>query len=166
MSTNPPADLEEAIRQSGEGWLIDRFAPPSEAISIIRRTLGEIDRQGKARLGENAPDLSESALLAEYKRNPQRVRGFFQALGVSGTPEMLLMAWRIIQGMEIKSVELTYLRQQSFQMKVVLESPDGKEDKPYNSENINDFKIFRHIGIMKIERNPVFDGFYPLNVRG
>jgi hypothetical protein len=166
MSTNTPKDLEEAIRQSGEGWLIDWFDPPSEAINHIRRILAEVDRRARARLGGNAPDLSESSLLMEYRRNPQRVRGFFQALGSSRTPDMLLMAWRIIQGMEIKRVEVSYLRQQSFGVQLVLVSPSGEEDEPYVSTDINDFKILRHFGVFQIGVSPVFDGFYPLNVRG
>lgn len=165
MSTNPPTNLEEAIRQSGEGWLIDWFSPPSEAMNHILRILSEVDQRAIARLGGNAPTVSDSSLLTEYKRNPQKVKGFFQALGAARDPEMLLMAWRIIQGMEIKTIELSYFRQKSFDVRVVLESPDGEEDEVYTSKNINDFKLFRHIGILEIDARPVFDGFYPLNVR-
>lgn len=165
MSTNSPTDLEEAIRQSGEGWLIDWFAPPSEAMNHIRRTLAEVDRRAKARLGGNSPDVTERALLAEYGRNPLRVKGFFQILGSSCTPDILVMAWRLTQGMEIKRVDLEYHRQSSFQMRIVLESPYGEEDQPYISSDINDFKSFRHIGIMQIGNAPVFDGFYPLRIR-
>ena len=81
MSTNRPTSLEEAIRQSGEGWLIDWFPPPDAAMDHLRHTLDEVSRRAQERLGGNAPDLSESSLLLEYSRNPQRVRGFFQALG-------------------------------------------------------------------------------------
>jgi methyl-accepting chemotaxis protein len=31
------------------------------------------------------------------------VKGFFQLLGESGTPEILLMGWRVMQGMEQSS---------------------------------------------------------------
>src|SRR5437773_1690850 len=115
MSTEHPSNLEEAIRQSGEGWLIDWFAPPTEAMNELRRKLDEVDRRAQDRLGGDAPDLSESSLLSEYIRNPQRVRGFFQALGGTRSPDMLLMAWRIIQGMEIKEIRLSYHRQQSLE---------------------------------------------------
>ncbi len=166
MSITAPVDLEQAIRQSGEGWVIDGFAPSSEAMLFIHRALGEVDGRAKSRFGGNAPDFSEPALLAEYARNPLRVRGFFQALGVSRTPDMLLMAWRIIQGMAIKEVELAYLQRESFEMRVVLESPYGEEDESYQSTDIDDFRIFRHIGVMKLGDHPIFDGFYPLRVRG
>jgi hypothetical protein len=79
---------------------------------------------------------------------------------------MLLMVWRIIQVMEIKDVQLSYLRQRSFLLRVILESPHGEEDEPYESDKISDFALFRHIGIMEIGNSPVFDGFYPLRVRG
>ena len=75
------------------------------------------------------------------------------------------MAWRIIQGMEIKRIQMGYLRQDHFQMDVVLESPYGEEDERYESSVIQDFALFRHIGIMEISGKPVFDGFYPLEVK-
>lgn len=79
---------------------------------------------------------------------------------------MLLMVWRIIQGMEVKDIRMDYQRQQSFQLRVILESPCGELDSPYNSRNIHDFALFRHIGIMEIGGAPVFDGFYALKFRG
>ena len=81
------------------------------------------------------------------------------------TPEMLLMTWRIIQGMEIKSIQFSYQRQFSFHVQVDLESPYGEADETYNSSNINDFALFRHIGILQIGNLPVFDGFYPLRAQ-
>ena len=39
-------------------------------------------------------------------------------------------------------------------------SPDGAEDPLYASDDINDFTLFRHIGVFEISDKPVFDGFY------
>jgi len=166
MSTSSSLSLEGVLRQAGEGWLIDSFAPPENALPHIQQTLEAVQREARYRLGDNAPEVSEDALLREYRRNPQRVRGFFQALGGTRTPEMLLMAWRIIQGMEVKDIQLSYLRQISFEVRVILESPYGEPDAPYVSRSIHDFSLFRHIGILEIGGAPVFDGFYPLRVRG
>ena len=47
------------------------------------------------------------------------MRGFFQALAGMRTTEMLLMVWRIMQGMEIRDVQVGYRRQQEFKMTVV-----------------------------------------------
>lgn len=165
MNTIAPSSLEEAIRLAGEGWLIDRFNPPEEAMLHIHATLAKVQQEAKSRLGANAPDLSESALLKEYPRNPQKVRGFFQALGGTHSPQMLLMAWRIIQGMEIKSIQLAHERRKSFEVHVTLESPYGEVDPPYTSKRVQDFKLFRHVGILEIGESPAFDGFYALRVR-
>lgn len=125
-----------------------------------------MNRLAQERLGGDAPHLTESSLLAEYKRNPLKVKAFFQALGGSRSPDMLLMAWRIIQGMGIKEIRVAYRRRESFEATVVLESPYGEEDRPYVSSDIQDFALFRHIGILEISGRPVFDGFYPLRLKG
>lgn len=166
MSTSILSTLEEAIRHSGEGWLIDTYAPPENAMSHVLQTLAAVQHEAQMRLGGDAPNLSEAALLHEYRRNPNRVRGFFQALGGTRTPQMLLMVWRIIQGMEVREIQLRYQRQQAFEVRVVLESPYGEQDAPYVSQNIHDFSLFRHVGIMEIGGAPVFDGFYALRVQG
>jgi hypothetical protein len=165
VSTSSPSKLEEVIRQSGEGWLIDSFDPPENAVRQILQTLDAVQREARKRLGAAAPQISEAALLEEFGRNPRRVRGFLQALAGTRTPSMLLMAWRILQGMELKQVQLQYQRQESFQLRVVLESPYGELDPPYESTNIHDFALLRHIGILEIGGAPVFDGFYALRIR-
>src|SRR5262249_29457911 len=144
MSTSALTTLEEAIRHAGEGWLIDWFAPPENAIPHLLQLLKAVQRESQARLGGNAPDFSEESLLREYQRNPQQVRAFFQALGGTRTPEMLLMVWRIIQGMEVKDLQFIYRRRESFEMRVVLESPYGEADEHYLSTNIGDFALLRH----------------------
>jgi hypothetical protein len=165
MSTSSPSTLEEAIRHSGEGWLIDWFMPREGAIPRISQMLEAVHREARDRLGSEAPDISAAALVQEYRRSPQQVRGFFQALGGTRTPQMLLMVWRIIQGMEVRDVRLSYRRQEVFELEVILESPYGGEDPPYRSSNIQDFALFRHIGILEVGGSPVFDGFYALKIK-
>lgn len=165
MSKEPkqqPATLEEAIRESGLSWVIDWFAPRSEAVEHLKTTLESVNQLGRNRLGDRAPNLSESAILRQYSQNPLQVRGFFQALGGTRTPAMLLMVWRVIQGMEIKELEIAYHRQQDFTLRVILESPYGEEDEVYESMSIQDFALLRHVGILEISGTPVFDGFYAL----
>lgn len=166
MSATFPSTLEEAIRDAGEGRLLDSFESRENAIPHITQTFGAVQEEARKRLGDRAPDISEESLLDEYHRNPLRVRAFFQALGGNRTPEMLLMVWRILQGMGVREVQLNYHRQQSFEVRVILESPEGETDDPYVSRNIHDFALFRHIGILEIGGTPVFDGFYALKVPG
>lgn len=75
------------------------------------------------------------------------------------------MVWRIIQGMEVKDIQLSYCKRKHFDVRVTLESPYGGEDPPYVSSSIQDFSLFRHIGILE-SGGPIFDGFYALKVRG
>ena len=166
MTIPVETEIEQAIRHSGEGWIIDMYAPRGEALPHIRRTLAAVQDAARRHLGKNAPALSEESLVAEYRAHPQLVRAFFQALGGTRTPVMLLMVWRLIQGMEIKRMDVNYERQQAFSIRIHLESPYGGEDPVYESTSINDFALLRHIGIMQIDDRPVFDGFYPLRVRG
>lgn len=74
------------------------------------------------------------------------------------------MVWRIIQESKSKCVTLDYKIWDKFELSVVLESPEGIEDPPYQTKSINDFTLFRHIGILVASGRPVFDGFYPLRV--
>lgn len=164
MSTLEAQSLEEVIRRAGEGWLIDRYSPPSEAMNVIRQTLRDASLLARTNLGNDAPDLSEEAIIAEYQRHPYQLRGFFQAFAGTRTPTMILMAWRIIQGWKIKRVTLDYVVWHDFKLSVVLESPDGDEDPAYETKNINDFALLRHIGILVASGRPVFDGFYPLRL--
>jgi len=155
------SNLEEAIRDAGEGWLIDMFAPPENAIPHICQILLDVHALATSRLGGNAPDLSEAAIIRHYNRHPSKVTGFFQLLGGTRSTEILLMAWRIIEGMEVQNVVLEYHRRTSFAMRVTLRSPYDQEET-YESAQIQDFAIFRHIGMMEISGRPVFDGFYQL----
>jgi len=154
--------LEESIRDAGEGWLIEMYAPPEEAISHIRQTLADVYTLARKKLGGNAPDLTEKSIISHYNRYPLKVKGFFQVLGGTRSSTILLMAWRIIQGMEVKQISLTYERNVSFALQVTLQSPYGDGDEVYESDKIQDFSVFRHIGTMEVSNQPVFDGFYAL----
>jgi len=166
MSSATIQTLEDAIVASGEGWLIKHSSPQSEAMDHLRSLLASVNARAKERMGASAPSFEESSIVEEYLNHPSQVRGFFQSMGGSRTPDMLLMAWRIIQGMTIESVQCTYTRENSFGLRVVLESPYGVKDLPYESDKIDDFALFRHIGIMEYRGKPLFDGFYPLRVLG
>lgn len=165
MSTSAPSTLEEVIRRSGESWLIDSFGNAEESIRHLRQTLESVNRLACERLKDDAPDLSDAAILELYQQHPLKVRTFLQALGGTRTPDMLLMAWRVIQGMEIKEVSLSYQRQKDFRLRVVLESPDGEVDEAYDSSNVHDFALLRHIGAMTVDGQPILQGFYALRLK-
>lgn len=72
--------LEDAIRQAGEGWLIDAFPPAAEGMEAIRRNLAAVHRQAQQRMGANAPDFSEQPLSRNFGATVHRCEGFFRRL--------------------------------------------------------------------------------------
>jgi len=164
MSTDSTTRLERLVRDCGLGWMIDWYSSPEEAMDFLRETLARTTRESQSRLEASAPVFSEEMLAEEYERSPHKVAAFLQALGSTRSPQMLLMVWRIIQGMEIAAVELDYRSRTRFSLKVTLTSPYGDTPEQYQSDDIDDAALLRHFGITKIDDKPQFDGFYPLRL--
>ena len=57
------SSLEEAIRDSGEGWLIDMYVPPAGAIPNLLSTLNRVGSIASTRLGANAPSFTEASIV-------------------------------------------------------------------------------------------------------
>jgi hypothetical protein len=163
MSEIPIDPFEQVIRASGQGWLIDWYAPKDQALPHLRKILADANARGQVRLGGNAPMLTPETLIAEYRRNPHKVNAFLQVIGSVATPDILVMVWRILLGMNIAELTLNYLSEQSFNMTVRLSSQGGG-DEIYESHDIDDAVILRHLSVMKMDNKPIFDGFYPLNL--
>lgn len=159
--TNDP--LEKMIRDAGEGHILDWFAPKSEAVQHFRQLLDRVSALGRQRVRGNALRLTADDLVREYGRNPHKVQAFLQVLP-SLTPDMLIMVWRVLQGMNVAAVSMEYEAEQNFKLRVRLASPDdSNEVEEYESDDIDDAAVLRHLGIMKMDEKPLFDGFYALN---
>jgi hypothetical protein len=89
------------------------------------------------------------------------VKAFLQALGATRSPEMLVMVWRILQGMRIQEIDMTYRERDSFRLRCVLNSPYEVKPEVYESSDIVDAMLLSHLGIMEMDKGPVFEGFYP-----
>ena len=167
MSTVAPDAFESMIREAGEGHLIDWHAPRAEALACLRDCLRLADERAAQRLGVRAPQLTPDRLEEEHRRNPHKVRAFLQVLK-SASPEMLVMVWRILQGMAVAGMELEYQADASrFRLCVRLSPPHQPDQlEEYESTDINDAVVLRHLGILKMDDRPVFDGFYALNLAG
>lgn len=166
--SNVVADpLEQLIRQSGEGWLIDWYAPRDQALPHLRRLLEQADQRAVQRFGPNGPRLTIDALLHEQEGNPHRVRALLQIMASVTSPDMLVMAWRIMKGMNIDAIQMEYEQEKSFRLRVRLVSMDNANKREeYETTDIDDAVVLRHFGIMKMNDRPVFDGFYPMRVGG
>jgi|GEM_PF-827911 len=128
--------------------------------------LTEMMTKFSQRLFEKTKIKTEPFSIFElYDQRRTQVRSFLQALVSSASTDMLVMTWRIIQGMNVKTVEMQYEMEQTFRLKVILSSPYGAAEE-YESPDIDDAALLRHIGIMKMDGAPVFHGFYPLYLGG
>jgi len=160
MNTEDIHSLQELIRHAGEAWMLNWFKPPEKASDYLRNLLERVNNVAKQRFPQGTPRVTEENLIDEYKRAPHKVRAFIQSLAESESPDLLLMVWRILQGMEIERVEMSYTLEDRFFLEVTLRSPYGDPAERYQSDSIDDAALIRHFGIMKMNGRPVFDGFY------
>ncbi len=72
------------------------------------------------------------------------------------------MVWRILQGLSIREVAMSYREQEAFNLVVTLALPEGNEQETYRTDNIHDAALLRHFGIFTINGHPLFDGFIPM----
>jgi hypothetical protein len=168
MSPDAPAILARLLRSNGLGWLIEEQANPGQASELIPRLLGQLEQvetKYRERIGVSIPFTPE-ALEAEAAQNPHKVRAFLQAMREGRSPEMLVMVWRILQGLSIRSIELKYLEGHEFSLTVVLAPTKGdQQGEKYRSSDIFDARLLRHFGCGTIAGNPLFEGFYPVQAR-
>jgi len=153
--------LERIIRDCGQGWIIDFFGQPKDALAEAEKLLLETVGAYRRRYSTASPAPDVDSLSAENARNPHRVKAFIQAMGSSASAEMLVMVWRILQGDAIKQLRIDYTAGTSFLLEIQLEG-DEQEPQLFTSRNIDDAALLRHLGILKMGGRPLFDGFYPM----
>jgi hypothetical protein len=166
MTTAVICNLEEAIVDAGEGGAFHQygFATAEESRGDLGRRLDSVQELARQRLGDKAPELSEDALLKESPVNPGRLEEFSPVLAGTKSTRMLPTAWRIRQGLKIKSPDSNDRRQRDCQLRVVLGASDEGPDEPSESSNVQDFSLLRQFGIMELNGRPVLDGFDALHL--
>jgi hypothetical protein len=162
MTSESPAILERLLRDNDLGWMIDMYSPRERAIPFLLERLTSITAEFRSRFGYELSFAPET-LRAEAERNPHRIRAFLQALGVNGSPDMLLMVWRVLQGLSIREVTMSYRELEAFSLAVTLGRPGQDQDEleTYRTNDINDAALLRHFGITTVDKRPLFDGFFP-----
>lgn len=162
--TAQPDPLERLIRESGEEWLLDLHSPPEGALQTLRSTLQAV-AQAAARRGD--PQFGESQLIEEYRRNPHRVQAFLQLLGCRRSPDILWMAWRVIQGWRVERLSVVYEHARQFRLEVVLSGFNGRDrvEETYQSDSIFDLQVLRHFSVMTLGGAPYIEGLYALRIQ-
>ena len=166
MIPESAAILERLLRENDLGWMIDMYAPRDRAVPVLLEQLAKLTAEFAKRF-KYAASFAPETLRAEAERNPHKIRAFLQALGASGNPDMLLMVWRILHGLTVREVAMSYREQESFRLNVTLaqRGPERDELEAYSSNDINDAALVRHFGITTVDHRPLFDGFFPLRKR-
>jgi len=156
--------LVEMIHACDQQWLIEYFEPPDEAAAHLCDLIQRAETERNRRHVGGLP-LTIDTLNDLFARQQHRVTAFLQALGGTRTPTMLVMVWRVLQGMEIDQLVMEYNRaEKRFFLRIELVSPYGEPTEAYESDEINDAALVRHFGIMKMDGRPIMDGFYALRM--
>jgi hypothetical protein len=162
MSQASATVLERLLQSNGLGWMIDKFPPREVAISDFLERLKQIELEFRTRIGV-AVSFSPETLEAEAIRNPQKISAFLQAVGSTRTLAMLVMVWRILQGLIIKDVVMNYHdHEASFSLLVRLSRCGDSETEEYRSTLIDDAALVRHFGITTVSGRPLLEGFFPM----
>jgi hypothetical protein len=162
MSQQSATVLEGLLRGKDLGWIIDSYTPTDRLIPYLLEQLDRVTAEYRRRIQADISFTPET-LTAEAERNPHKVRAFLQALRATQSPEMLVMVWRILQGLSIRKVEMTYQELESFSLLVVLACPGMEADhvEEYRSQDIFDARLLREFGIGTVTGKPLFAGFFP-----
>jgi hypothetical protein len=142
------------------------FSQPGE-LSLF---LGRLDAFGAAysRCIAGAPaaglplTASREAVLAEYERNPHRVRTLLQAAAFRCSPQILTMVWATMLGGRIESLTYGYERGKTSALKAVVILPDGTTKREFRSDEIWDLALFRLATYAEADEAPLIEDFYPI----
>jgi hypothetical protein len=164
MSPTEPAKIEEAFRKSDCSWILDYPQDNPQRDALLNAVAKEIDEFKEAyhrRFGR-WPDPFE--LLNE---NKDKATAFFEIF--SGPPlsiDARVLIWRLIEGAEIRAVEVRYERKKPFYARItvgergVTIGERGGSDENFETTHPWDFTILRHLGMLTVSGNLVLEGYY------
>jgi hypothetical protein len=163
MSQQPVEILERLLRDNGLGWM---WGPHrDQVVPAFVEQLNKVSIEYRNRIQQDV-SFSPEVLETEAARNPHKVRAFLQAFAAPCSTHMLVMVWRILQGLKIWGITMTYTEEKEFSLTVTLARPENGQDTPevYQSENIFDAILLRHLGVCETNDGPLFLGFNALRL--
>jgi hypothetical protein len=165
MSVDTISPLERLLQAHHLEWLLLHFGPGyHESLASLRDVFRRAADVARQRLSEEAPDFSDEMLWELHQRNPHKAAALLQAVSATQNPEMMVLAWRILQGADIHALSLTYQNRREFRLRAELSPASGETPDVYESTDIVDATLLRHLGITKVNGQPLFDGFYALRL--
>lgn len=153
-------ELEKLLKARGFEWAIRAYSPSDKAAAHYAEKFSEIEKFMVDRgIGNSAPAFDD--LVSLQDSNPYKLDAFLEALVSLRSSEMIVGAWRMIQGMQLQSLELIFENASSFALKVSLNSPYG-ETEVYSTNDIDDMNFVRHLMKSKSGDRPIINGFFAL----
>lgn len=157
---NDSLEMTDLLHARGFDWAIKIYSPPNEAGDHYVGKLSAMKTFMNDRgIGESAPAISGLRQLGAS--NPFKLDAFLEALVSLKSAEMITAAWRMIQGMQLASMDLKFESAKAFLLQVSLSSPNG-EHEAYSTEDIDDMNFVRHLMKSKSGDRPIINGFFAL----
>jgi hypothetical protein len=131
------------------------------------RLLGFLEAHRELVAGLPANSCGPSTLddfIAEYRRNPQRVRAVFQALAYGCTARVAAVVWMTHFGATIDEIEYSYRRKDKTRLLLVVSPSKGSPPLRIDSNEHLDTTVLRLASVSKANGLPVIDAFYPLGL--
>jgi hypothetical protein len=157
VSHTEPDDVEVAFRKSDCAWILSYPEPTKsgqrELLVAVAKEIDEFREEYHRKFGD-WPDPFR--LVTE---NPEKATAFFEVF--SGPPlsiGMRVLIWRLLEGCEIRAVEMKYEKRKMFRAKFVV-GRRGAEDEVYETEHPWDFTVMRHLGMFTVSGALVLDGY-------
>jgi len=154
------AEVANLLQTRGFDWAMRFFYPQNEAASHYSERLMLLrDFMISRGIGESAPSLAD--LHALRTSDPMKLDAFLEALVSLKSSEMIAAAWRMIQGMQLESLELKFNYAKTFSMQISLKSPCDQSET-YSTGDIDDMNFVRHLMKSKSGDRPIINGFFAL----
>lgn len=159
-------DLIQLIRGSGEDWLLRIEGSEEQSAGAVRHRLDAAYAAYREKFPDplpGEPEFNDETVRAETSANPHRFRALLQAISAS-SPMMVALVWRVIQGGIIQRIDMRYLYESIFEMRVIVDDEMTRRPVEFNFDQIEDATFLRHLGIMRAGNAGIFDGYYALNI--
>ena len=154
------AEITELLQARSFDWAIKAYSPSDQAASHFAKKLDDLKSfMEQRKLGECVPTIMSLQSLG--RTNFYKLDAFLEALVSLRTSEMVVAAWRIIQGMQVDKIEMQFEYGKSFALKVSLLSPYGEYEN-YSTIDSDDMNFLRHLIKSKSDHRPIINGFFAL----
>ena len=153
--------IEALMRITGCELALDAFSPREKAPAHYLARLNAACTVLTQRFGVS-PDAPTIQVLCEMEaKRPFKLCAFMQAIATSRNPVMIAMAWRVIGGSQIQSVQMNFDDRQSFLLKVTAKRGSDAVET-YESQEVNDKRLVQHIVLTPGADAPTSLGFFGL----